>query len=73
MNIKKNSEVLVIKGKDKGKTGKIKKILNKNKVLVEGINKYKKNLKANPAKNIEADIVEIEMPISIANIALYRR
>lgn len=70
--LKKGDEVLVIAGKDKGKTGKItiiKKAISK--AIVGGINKVKKNQKADPDKNQSGGIIEKEMPIHISNLAFY--
>ncbi len=69
--IKKGDEVIVRTGKDKGKNGKITKILKDDKVLVEGINQVKKNQKANPNAGISGGIIVKEMPINISNIGLY--
>ncbi len=70
MKIKVNDNVLVIAGKDKGKTGKVIKTLkNENKVVVEGINISKKHSK--PRTNADSGgIFEIEMPIHVSNVKL---
>ncbi|HNW15781.1 MAG TPA: 50S ribosomal protein L24 [bacterium] len=66
-NIKKNDTVKVIAGKDKGKSGKVLKVLVKDeKVVVEGVNVYKKHQKQTATK--EAGIVEKSMPIHISNV-----
>jgi len=65
--IKKGDEVIVLAGKDKGKKGKIVKILHKiNKAIVSDINKVKKHQK--PGNNEPGGIVEKEMPIHISNL-----
>jgi len=69
--IKQGDEVIVLVGKDRGKQGKVTKILEKNKVLVDGINKVKKHQKGNPNLGISGGIVEKDMPIDVSNIALY--
>mgnify|MGYP001356430450 CR=1 FL=1 len=70
IKLKKGDEVVVITGKDKGKTGKIVKILpSKNKAIVSEINKVKKNQK--PDNNQPGGIIEKEMPIHISNISFY--
>jgi large subunit ribosomal protein L24 len=70
MRIKKNDEVVVIAGKDKGKTGKVKKVLAaSNKVIVERVNMVKKHRKptqANPAGGID----DVEMPLDASNVML---
>ena len=68
--LKKGDEVIVTAGKDKGKTGKIIKMLPKiNKAIVSEINKIKKNQK--PDNNQPGGIIEKEMPIHISNISFY--
>ena len=68
--LKKGDEVIVLAGKDKGKKGKIIKMLpEKNKAIVSEINKVKKNQK--PDNNQPGGIIEKEMPVHISNIAYY--
>ena len=68
--IKKGDEVIVLAGKDKGKTGKIIKMLpDKMKAIVSEINKVKKNTK--PDNNQPGGIIDKEMPLHISNIAYY--
>ena len=70
LKLKKGDEVIVLAGKDRGKTGKIIKMLpNKMKVIVSDINKVKKNQK--PDNNQPGGIVEKEMPIHISNVSFY--
>ncbi len=65
-----NDEVIILTGKDKGKTGKIQNINFKtNKVLVEGINKLKKAIKPTQ-ENPTGGIIDMEKPVHISNIAL---
>jgi large subunit ribosomal protein L24 len=69
--IKKDDKVMVLVGKDRGKIGKILKILHKkDMVLVEQINKVKRHVKANPYKGSTGGIVEKESPLHISNVAL---
>lgn len=66
----KGDEVKVIKGKDKGKTGKIEKVLAQSqRVVVTNINQYKRHMKAR-SQNQPSEIVTITKPISIANVCL---
>ncbi len=66
--IKKNDKVIVISGKDKGKTGEILKVYpQENSVLVSGINVVKKHKK--PTTNSEGGIETKELPINISNVA----
>jgi large subunit ribosomal protein L24 len=69
--IKKNDDVIVITGKDKGNRGNVLSVLDNDRVLVAGINKVKKHQKPNPVKGASGGIVEIEKPIHISNIAIY--
>ncbi len=68
MKIKVGDEVIVIAGKDKGKSGKVIKTLkNENKVVVEGINIVKKHVKPNN-QNDKGGIFDIEAPIHVSNV-----
>ena len=68
--LRKGDEVIVLTGKDKGKTGKIVKMLPKQmKAIVSEINKVKKNKK--PDNNQPGGIIEKEMPMHISNLAFY--
>jgi large subunit ribosomal protein L24 len=69
--LKQGDEVVVLTGKDKGKKGKIIKIVKNSRVLVEGINRAKKHQKGNPNAGVQGGITDIDMPISISNVALY--
>ncbi len=70
MKFKKGDLVKIVLGKDKGKTGKIEKILPKSeKVLVTGINQYKRHLKAR-AQGQSSEIVTITKPLAVSNVAL---
>jgi large subunit ribosomal protein L24 len=69
--IRKGDDVVVRIGKDKGKSGRVTKILKDNKILVEGINQAKKNQKPNPNAGISGGIVTKDMPINISNVGLY--
>ncbi len=68
--IKKNDEVIVTKGKDRGRRGKVLRVMAE-RVLVEGINMVKKCVRPNPNKNEQGGILEREASIAIANVALY--
>ncbi|MGR9012312.1 MAG: 50S ribosomal protein L24 [Gammaproteobacteria bacterium] len=69
--IKQGDEVIVRTGKDKGKSGRVSRVLKGNKVLVEGINQVKKNQKPNPNAGVSGGIVVKDMPINISNVGLY--
>jgi len=68
--IKKNDDVIIIAGKDKGNRGSVLRVLE-DKLLVSGVNKVKKHQKPNPVKGVSGGIVEMEMPISVSNVAIY--
>jgi large subunit ribosomal protein L24 len=68
--IKKNDDVIIIAGKDKGTRGSVLRVLE-DKLLVSGINKVKKHQKPNPVKGVSGGIVEMEMPIHVSNVAIY--
>ena len=68
--IKKNDDVIVIAGKDKGNRGNVLRVLGEY-LLVSGINKVKKHQKPNPVKGSTGGIVEKELPIHISNVAIY--
>ena len=69
MKIKKGDLVSILCGKDKGKTGKVLKVIPRvNKVQVEGINMVKKHNK--PSQNNKGGIENIEMPIHKSNVSL---
>lgn len=69
--IKREDEVIVIAGKDKGKRGKVTKVVDQDRVLVGGINVAKKHQRPNPQLGVPGGIVEKEMPIQVSNVAIY--
>ena len=68
--IKKGDQVVVLTGRDRGKRGAVVRRVDKDHVLVEGINRVKKHQRPNPMKNQPGGIVDKEMPIHISNISL---
>jgi len=71
IKIKRNDKVEVIAGKDKGKQGRVLRVIaEKNRVLVEGVMMVKKHMKPNPQKNIQGGIAEQESTIHISNVML---
>lgn len=68
--IKINDTVIVLTGKDKGRSGKVIKFFDHDRILVEGVNMIKKHVKPNPNKNTKGGIVEKESLIHVSNIAL---
>lgn len=70
MKFKKGDDVKIVTGKDKGKTGKIEKVFPKeNKVLILGVNRYKRHLKAK-SQSQPSEIATIEKPLPVANVQL---
>lgn len=68
VHVKSGDDVVVITGKDKGKQGKVKKVIAKTgRVVVEGINMVKKHTKPS-AKNMQGGIMEMEAPIHSSNV-----
>jgi large subunit ribosomal protein L24 len=67
--VRKNDEVIVIGGKDRGKRGRVLQVLpEKNRVLVEGVNMIKRHTRANPQKNVKGGIIEREAAIHASNV-----
>ena len=70
LHIKKNDTVMVLAGEDKGKTGKVLKVLvEKQRAIVEGVNFVNKSTKPN-AKNPQGGFEKVEAPIHISNLSL---
>ncbi len=70
MKIKKGDTVLIIKGKDRGKSGKVIKALPKeNRIIIEGLNLVKKHVKPKRAGE-KGEIVEIPAPLYISKVKL---
>jgi large subunit ribosomal protein L24 len=71
IKIKRNDKVEVIAGKDKGKQGRVLRVIaDKNRLLVEGVMMVKKHVKPNPQKNIKGGIAEQESTIHVSNVML---
>lgn len=69
--IKAQDEVIVIAGKDKGKRGKVQKLVGDSKVIVTGINMIKKHTRPNPQAGVAGGIVEKEAALQISNVAIF--
>jgi large subunit ribosomal protein L24 len=69
--IKREDEIIVLTGKDKGKRGVVQKVMDNNKLLVSGINIIKKHQRPNPQLGVAGGIVEKEAPIQVSNVAIY--
>ena len=68
--IRKNDDVIIISGKDKGSRGSVLRVLG-DRLLVSGVNKAKKHQRPNPTKGEAGGIVEMEMSIHASNVAIY--
>ena len=69
--IKRDDEVIVIAGKDKGKRGKVVRVLENDRLIVSGINMVKKHQKPNPMLQQPGGIVEKEATIATSNVAIF--
>jgi large subunit ribosomal protein L24 len=69
--IRKNDTVLVTTGKDRGKKGRVIRIVaEKNRLIVEGVNLIKRHTRPNPAKNIKGGVVQREAALHASNVQL---
>ena len=73
MKIKTDDEVIVIAGKDKGKTGKVIRVdRDRDRVYVEGVNIVKRHQRPLPGRpNMQVGVIEREAPVHISNVALF--
>ncbi|MNQ94025.1 50S ribosomal protein L24 [compost metagenome] len=69
--IRRDDEIIVLAGKDKGKRGKVLKVLEDSRVLVSGINLIKRHTKPNPMSGVQGGIVEREAPMHLSNVAIF--
>jgi large subunit ribosomal protein L24 len=70
--IRKDDEVIVIAGKDKGRRGKVMRVVeNGERIIVAGVNMIKRHTKPNPARNVAGGIVEREAAMHISNVMLF--
>ena len=69
--IKRDDEVIVLTGKDKGKRGKVQSVLDEKRLLVTGVNIIKKHTRPNPQMGVAGGIVEKEAPIQVSNVAIF--
>ena len=68
--LRKGDQVVVLSGKDKGRTGAITSVLG-DKVLIEGLNVAKKHQRGNPQKNQPGGLLDKEMPLHISKVAIW--
>ena len=69
--LKVNDDVIVLSGRDRGRRGRVRELLSDGRVIVTGIHRVKKHVRANPQMQIQGGIEEKEAPIQRSNIALY--
>lgn len=69
--LKKDDEVIVIAGRDKGRRGAVLRVLDNDRVLVSGVNTVKKHTRPNPQMGQQGGIVTQEAPIHRSNVAIY--
>jgi large subunit ribosomal protein L24 len=71
VNIRKNDNVVVIAGRDRGKRGRVLRVIpSKRRVIVEGVNFIKRHTRPNPQKNVKGGIVQREASLAVANVQL---
>src|SRR5947209_11281084 len=70
--IKKGDDVIVTAGRDKGKRGTVLRTVDARHLVVEGVNRAKKQQRPNPMKGLTGGIVDKDMPIDISNVALFK-
>ena len=69
--IRKNDNIVVISGKDRGKRGRVLRLVpGKNRLIVEGVNIIKKHMRPNPGQNVKGGIVENEAALHASNVQL---
>ena len=69
--VRKNDNVIVIAGRDRGKRGRVLRVLpDKGRIIVEGINFIKRHTRPNPQKNIKGGIVQREAGLNASNVQL---
>ncbi|MCH1921473.1 50S ribosomal protein L24 [Shewanella sp. A3A] len=69
--IRRDDEVIVLTGKDKGKRGKVTDVLSTGQLVVAGVNLVKKHQKPNPQLGITGGIIDKEAPIQASNVAIF--
>jgi large subunit ribosomal protein L24 len=71
LKIRRDDEVIVLAGKDKGKRGKVLRVLDDKRVMVSGVNMVKRHTKPNPNAGVAGGIVEKEAALDISNVAIF--
>ncbi|MBI4444346.1 MAG: 50S ribosomal protein L24 [Acidobacteria bacterium] len=74
LHIKKDDQVVIRAGRDRGKTGKVLRVFpDKGRAVVENINFLRRHTRANPQRNIKGGVVEREAPIPLSNLQVICR
>ena len=71
LKIKRDDEIIVIAGKDKGKRGSVQQVLDNGRLIVAGVNMVKNHVKANPNRGTQGGIVEQEASLNASNVAIW--
>lgn len=71
--IKRDDEVVVMTGRDKGKRGKVSRVLPDGRLIVSGVQMVKKHQKPNPQLGVAGGIMEKEAPIQASNVAIFNK
>ena len=69
--LRKGDQIVVLSGKDKGRTGPITQVLPSGEVLVAGINVAKKSQRPNPQRNQPGGLLDKEMPLPVSKVAIW--
>lgn len=69
--IRKDDDVIVIAGRDKGKRGTVVRVLTEDRVIVQNVNMVKRHTKPNPGRGVPGGIIEKEAPIHVSNVAVF--
>ncbi|HCD28699.1 MAG TPA: 50S ribosomal protein L24 [Gammaproteobacteria bacterium] len=69
--LKKNDEVIVTSGRDKGRRGEIIRVMNDGRLMVAGVNMVKKHKRPNPNVGDQGGIIDQEAPIQASNVAIW--
>jgi large subunit ribosomal protein L24 len=69
LSIRKNDNVVVLTGRDRGKKGRVLRVIpDKGRVIVEGVNFVKRHTRPNPQRNIKGGIVQREASVNASNV-----
>jgi len=69
--LRKGDEIIVIAGRDKGKRGRVLRLVGEDRALVDGINVVQRHTRPNPQRGVTGGILKKETPIHVSNVALY--